>query len=215
MQVVDRFFGSSFFQDRPVLELILERSVITAPITGYALDRLVEPGEVVSPGAGITTLQKIDRLKVSAAVPDTEISWLREGGRGSVSVDAWPGREFHGKIGFLSPSADAESRTFTIELELANQKLELRPGMVARVKLDRRNLDSAVAVPVDALVTRVEGQVAFVVEDCRAVMRNIRAGGIEGGLILIEEGLKPGDLLVVEGQRDLADGQKVSSEECR
>jgi membrane fusion protein (multidrug efflux system) len=196
-------------------ELVLERSSLRAPIDGFARDRHVDPGEVLAPGSPVTTLQRIDRLKVVASVPDTEISWLRVGSAGIVQVDAWPGRQFRATVHFLSPSADPTSRTFPIELELPNAGLDLRPGMVARLELSKRKLVDAVAVPMDALVTRLEGRVAFVVEDCHAVMRPVAVTSTEGDRVLIESGLAAGEELVVKGQRDLADGQRVDSEACR
>jgi membrane fusion protein (multidrug efflux system) len=196
-------------------ELILARSVLRAPIDGFARDRMVEPGEVVAPGAPVTTLQRIDRLKVAASVPDTEISWLGVGSAGVVKVDAWPGREFPATVGFLSPSAEEDSRGFPIEMELPNRDLALRPGMVVRLELTKRRIDDAVTVPMDALVTRLEGRVAFVVEDCRAVIRPVAVTTTEGDRALIESGLAAGEELVVEGQRDLADGRRVESEACR
>jgi membrane fusion protein (multidrug efflux system) len=82
------------------------------------------------------------------------------------------------------------------------------------VQLVRRTIENAVTVPQDALVTRIDGTVAFVVEDCRARLRHVDVGGSENGQVLILDGLAVGESLVVEGQRDLADGQRVRSEGC-
>lgn len=197
------------------LELRLERSILRATIRGTVVDRNLDPGEVLAPGSLVATIQQLDRLKVVASVPDTEIAWLAVGGRAVVSVDAWPGRTFDASVRFVSPAADRSSRTFEVELELPNRRMELRPGMVVRVELVRRKIDDGVAVPLDALVASVDGTIAFVVEDCRARVRRLSLGGSEGDRILVRDGLLAGDLLVIEGQRDLADGQRVASESCR
>ena len=196
-------------------ELMLERARIHAPIAGVALDRPIETGEVLAPGAMVTTLQQVNRLKVVAAVPDTEVRWLRLGGRGVLGVDAWPGREFPVTISFLSPAADAASRTFLVELELDNRDGALRPGMVSRVRFDRRSVEDGIVIPLDALVTRVEGPAAYVVEDCKASLRQVGIDSTEGDRVLVSSGLAAGDHLVIEGQRDLVDGQKVETGDCK
>jgi membrane fusion protein (multidrug efflux system) len=204
-------------RDRAVVveaEARLDRATIRSPVDGSAAERYVDPGEVAAPGAAVARIQEAGRLKLEAAVPDTEIGWLAVGGPIAASFDAWPARSFEGRIRFVATSADPVTRTFTVEAELPNRELVLRPGMIARVQLVRRTIEDAVTVPQDALVTRVEGAVAFVVEDCRARLRSVVIGGSENGTVLILDGLEAGEALVVEGQRDLADGQPVRSEDC-
>ncbi|MBD3869121.1 MAG: efflux RND transporter periplasmic adaptor subunit [Acidobacteria bacterium] len=196
-------------------ELMLERSRIHAPISGVALNRPIDTGEVLAPGAMITTLQQVRRLKVAAAVPDTEIRWLRLGGQGVLEVDAWPGREFDVAISFLSPAADRANRTFLVELKLDNRDGALRPGMVSRVRFDRRSVEDGIVIPLDALVTRIEGPAAYVVQDCAAALRQVEIDATEGDRVLVLSGLAAGDLLVVEGQRDLVDGQRVETGDCK
>jgi membrane fusion protein (multidrug efflux system) len=196
-------------------ELLVERSRIQAPIGGVALNRPIDTGEVLAPGAMVTTLQQVSRLKVAAAVPDTEIRWLRLGGRGVLEVDAWPGREFPVTISFLSPAADAASRTFMVELKLDNRDGDLRPGMVSRVRFDRRSVEDGIVIPLDALVTRIEGPAAYVVEDCAASLRQVVIDATEGDQVLVSSGLSSGDLLVIEGQRDLVEGQQVETGDCK
>ena len=205
-------------RDRAVVaeaEVRLDRATIRSPARGRVIERSVDPGEVIPPGAAVATVQETDRLKIEAAVPDTEIAWLEDGARASIHVDAWADREFDGRIVYIAPAADPVTRTFTIEIEVPDAERALRPGMVVRVLLDRRSVAAAVAVPLDSLVTRVDGTVAYVVRDCRAESRAVSLGGSEGEDVLVLAGLSVGDELVVDGQRNLADGQPVRSESCR
>ena len=191
------------------LTLLLERAVIRAPIDGVAVDRPVDVGEVLAPGTRVTTLQRTDRLKVRVDVPDTEIAWVTRGTTGEVRVDAWPGRTFPARVTFVGPAADPNSRTFPVELVLANPRGELRPGMVARVRLLHPPREDAIVVPLDAVLRRAGGFAAFVVEDGVARERELVLGGRAEGRVLVRSGLAPGDLLVVAGQRDLEDGRPV------
>ncbi len=195
-------------------ELRLERAILRAPISGRATERLIEKGEVVAPGTQITTLQQVTRLKVQAAVPDTEVSWLKTGRDASVQVDAYPNRSFSAKLYYLAPAADTLTRSFTIELSLPNPEGALMPGMLGRVRLVRRRVDHAVVVPIDAMIARESGKSVFIVEDCRAREIALDSASYEGDMALAEGILSVGQALVVDGQRDLVDGQDVHSEEC-
>ena len=190
-------------------EILLGRSVIRAPITGVALDRHIEPGEVLPPGAPITTLHQLNRLKVVVGIPENDISFFWVGGEATIGIDAYPGRDFEGRIHFLGPAASGKNRTFPAEIEIANAEKELRPGMMGRVSLVKERYPDALVVPRDALLERDEGSVAFVLEEDRARVKPVVLGPSEADHVVVKEGLAAGDWLIVTGQRSLVDGQPV------
>jgi RND family efflux transporter MFP subunit len=192
-----------------VARLRVERSVITAPISGVAITRHVDIGEVLSPGALITSIQQISRLKVEVGIPENDIAHFHTGGEATLEVDAYPGKTFEGKIHFLGPAASGKNRTFPSEVGITNTGNELRPGMIARVFLVKRRLDKAVVVPRDALLDRDSGSVAFVGVDDRAQERQVVLGPSDGNRVVIEKGLSFGESLIVEGHRNLVDGQPI------
>jgi membrane fusion protein (multidrug efflux system) len=196
-------------------ELRLERSVITAPISGVALSREVEPGEVVAPGAPITELLRLDRLKAVAGIPENDIASFRVGGAATIEVDAFPDRTFEGRIHLIGPSAMGPSRTFPTEIAIDNPSGELRPGMIARVALVKRTLDDVIVVERDVLQDRDTGPVAVVAADGVASVRELTLGASDGNLVVVEAGLAPDELLIVTGQRGLIDGQAVEVVEGR
>jgi membrane fusion protein (multidrug efflux system) len=189
--------------------LRVERSVIESPVSGVAISREIELGEVVPPGSLITVIHDVSRLKAATGLPEDDISYFRVGGEASLEVDAYPGREFKGKIHFLSPAATGQNRTFPAEIEIDNRQGDLRPGMIVRVSLTRRVFESAVVVPRDAVLERDTGNVVFVMKDDRAELRKVETGPSERGRILLLEGVSPGEELIVSGHRNLVDGQKV------
>jgi len=196
-------------------ELRLERSVIAAPIGGVALSREVEPGEVVSPGAPITELLRVDRLKAVAGVPENDVAAFRTGGEATIEVDAFPGRTFPGRIHLIAPAARGPSRTFQTEIAIDNPDGELRPGMIARVALVKRRLEGVIVLERDVLQDRDAGPVAVVAEGAVARVRELTLGASEGNRVVVEKGLVPGELLIVSGQRGLIDGQALDVVERR
>jgi membrane fusion protein (multidrug efflux system) len=196
-------------------ELRLERSIIEAPISGVALRRDVEPGEVVAPGAPITEIYRTDRLKAVAGIPENDITAFRVGGEATIEVDAFPGRTFEGRIHLIGPAAVGPSRTFPTEIAIENADGELRPGMIARVSLVKRELEDVVVVERDVLQDRDSGPVAVVAEGDVARVRELTLGATEGNRVVVEKGLEPGEQLIVTGQRGLIDGQAIDVKERR
>lgn len=190
-------------------KLRVERSIIRAPVAGVAVSRDIEDGEVLAPGAHITSIHQVSRLKAVAGIPENDISYFRVGGDVGVEVDAYPGEKFTGKIHFLAPAASEQNRTFQCEIALDNASGELRPGLIVRLSLVRRVFDEAIVVARDAVLERDEGNVAFVVEDGRARERKVKTGASEAGRIVILDGLAPGEKIIVSGHRNLVDGQRV------
>ena len=189
--------------------LRLERSIVTAPESGVAVTRDVEPGEVLAPGAPVTTIHRLDRLKAIVGIPENDVTLFRTSGSATLRVDAWPERTFEGRIHFIAPSATGSTRTFPTEIAVENRAGALRPGMIARVFLARRTYTSAVVVPRDVLQERDVGTVAVVLDDDVARVRVVSLGAIQGDRVVVEEGLAAGDWLIVSGQRGLVDGQRV------
>jgi membrane fusion protein (multidrug efflux system) len=191
-------------------KILLERSVIRAPVTGMAISRHIDAGEVVPPGARVTTLHRVNRLKVMMGIPENDFSFFRVGGEATVQVDAYPDGAFEGRVHFVGPAATGKNRTFPAEVEIANAANELRPGMIARVTLVKRRYPDALVVPRDALLERDDGNVAFVAQDNKARLRAVTLGPSEGNLVVVLEGLSAGEWLIVTGQRNLVPGQPVN-----
>jgi membrane fusion protein (multidrug efflux system) len=190
-------------------KLRVERSIIESPVSGVAISREIELGEVVSPGSLITIVHEVSRLKAATGIPEDDVSYFMVGSEARLEADAYPGREFTGKIHFLSPAATGQNRTFPAEIAIENRKGELRPGMIVRVSLTRRVFDNAVVVPRDAVLERDTGNVVFVMKGERAELRKVETGASEKGRIVLLQGLSAGEELIVSGHRNLVDGQKV------
>jgi membrane fusion protein, multidrug efflux system len=189
--------------------LRVDRSILKAPVAGIAVTREVEPGEVVTPGSLVTIIHQVSRLKAAAGIPENDISYFKVGGRAKLEIDAYPGRDFQGRIYFLGSAATEQNRSFPVEIEVDNRSGELRPGMIVRVALVRRVFDDAIVVPRDAVLERDQGNVVFVLDGERARQRAVTTGPSESGRIVILDGLAPGEVLIVSGHRNLVDGQHV------
>ena len=107
-------------------------------------------------------------------------------------------------------AADQATSTYRMEVELPNADGRLKPGMLAKLRILRRLVDGAVTAPLFAVMRSNGGTHAFVYDNGTARRREVTAGILDGDRQQIVSGLAAGDLLIVKGQRELEDGQKVS-----
>jgi len=196
---------------RELARLRVARSIIRAPLSGMAVTREIEPGEFLPAGTLVTTIHQLSRIKAVVGIPEDDISYFQVGAEAHLVIDAYRDREFTGKIHFLSPAATGKNRSFPAEVAIDNQGGELRPGMIVRVRLVKQVYEDVIVVPRDAVLERDTGYVVFVYEAGRAELRNVKTGPSERGEIVVLEGLKPGEDLIITGHRNLIDGQPVRS----
>jgi membrane fusion protein (multidrug efflux system) len=125
------------------------------------------------------------------------------------TVQALAGRRLIGKVHYLSSSPETVARIFRLELEVDNRAGDILPGMFLRADIVKKTLPEAIVVPYYSVISRNNEQYVYVEEDGVAKKRNIRLGVMEKWLVEVVEGLKSGDRLIVEGHRDVEDGQPV------
>lgn len=201
-------------------ELRLERARPAAPWSGEIAVRHVEEGDYVRPGEPLFDLLDVSRLEVRADAPASDVPHLRVGLPVEVRVDVLPGRVFRGELVRLGSALDRGARTLEVVAEIDPAGTPLRPGLAARLAVARRTLDDALLVPLDALVEMGDEDGAagrdavYVVDDLvdgmgRAARRSVRLGPVIGRRVVVEEGLAPGDRLIVEGEERVSPGQAV------
>lgn len=181
------------------------RSVVTAPFDGVVAQLGPEVGEVTAPGAPVGRLVQLDPVKVSVSVSDRDISALKVGLPVNITTDSL--RDvLAGKVSFVSPAADLRTRSFRAEVETTNPDQKLLPGMIARVQVNAQRDEGAVVIPQDVVVTQMKEVGVFVADGTTAKWRPLKLGAIVGQQVVVEEGLSPGERVVVNGHRELADG---------
>jgi RND family efflux transporter MFP subunit len=182
---------------------------VRSPIAGVINDRTCEVGEYVNAGTVVFDVVNMDTVKVAFSIPEREIRYVEPNAALAFEIEAIAGRTFTGRVSFVAAAATRESNTFPAELQTANPGHLLRPGMVARVSLARRESKQALVVPLSAIVPQKGDYVVYVVEQGRAARRLIKISAILGSEAAVTDGLREGDQVVVEGGRALVDGGAV------
>ncbi len=190
----------------------LEYTTLQSPISGY-VDRLpVDVGEHVDVGRTVMKIVDIEVVEIWCAVPEKDSHYFKKGDRARIVLEQGETHILEGTIDFVALTANERGLTFPLKIVVNNEKQILRPGMIAHVYLTRRQMDQAIGVPFFTILDREDGKSVFVVEDGKAVERRIEYGMYQGGIVEITKGLNVGDKLVVIGQRELVNGQRVRIE---
>ena len=185
-------------------------SPVYAPISGSVISRPLENGTKVSTSTAVAIIGDIKNLQVSANVPERYIAVLKKGLKAIVNVEAYPGVNFPATVSRVSPVVDSASRTKEIILLFDRRDSRINAGMFAKVTLYTEDYKDAVVMPSDAVVQNGENYFAYVVnEDSKVSKRKITLGNAVDGLVQILEGVKPEEIIVIQGQTSLADGSLV------
>lgn len=202
---------SNMLSSRAGLEIAnanVSKSTIVATYGGVVGTRYVERGEYVSPGTPLFHLIDYRTIIVEAQVPETQVAQLKKGANVSVEIGALK-RSFEGTVDAIVPAADNVSKTFRVRVKIDNKDMQILVGMSAKVRIDTQKLENVVVARHSSIIEEKNGRSVFVAEDGKAQKRQVRLGAMEGDRVVIQDGVKFGEKLIVVGQRELSDGQPI------
>lgn len=191
----------------------MAKLVVNAPMPGTLVTRDVEIGAVIAPGQPISRLIATDPIKIIAGMPEMAIADFHPGQTATARFDAFPGKEYEGKITFVSPAVNPVTRTFDMEVTIKNHDGKIFPDMSAKVEFPWRRVENAMIIPQSATVELSDGHAVYVVEGGVAKQRRVAMEDVSGDMALVKSGVKAGDVLVVTGQRSMVDGDVVEISE--
>ncbi|NHB68682.1 efflux RND transporter periplasmic adaptor subunit [Perlabentimonas gracilis] len=196
-----------------------ENTQLRSPINGVITGRYYNDGDIYSmtPNptgkAAVVSVMQIQPVKVLVNVPEMYFPNVKQGMSAAVTLDIYPDKLFNGKVHLVHPTIDPMTRTFTVEVEVVNNEMFIRPGMFARVRFGFGQIERVV-VP-DLAVQRQPGtndRFVFVVDDNVAKRKVIRIGRRIDDSFEVLSGLTANQKVVVAGQASLLDGNTVEVE---
>ncbi|MBS1109721.1 MAG: putative Co/Zn/Cd efflux system rane fusion protein [Anaeromyxobacteraceae bacterium] len=174
----------------------LEFLTVRAPIDGYVGRRGVQVGGYVTPGQELYEIADIANVWVLADVYEGDIGRVHAGQRANLALQALPGESFTGKVAYLYPAVNPQSRTMQARIVVPNAKGRLRPGMYADVTIDL-GMSEGTTIPADALVDTGESQYVFVaLPGGRFEPRPVTVGARTAEKVQILRGVHPGENVV-------------------
>ncbi|HEY6446111.1 MAG TPA: efflux RND transporter periplasmic adaptor subunit [Acidobacteriaceae bacterium] len=174
---------------------------VLAPISGEVVERLVSPGQVVQAGqTQAFTISDLSTVWVLANVYQADLAYVHSGEDVSVQTDAYPGT-FHGRISYVSPALDPNTRTLQARVVVDNPGEKLKRDMYCTVTVTAGTVANAIAVP-NSSVLRDDNNQPYVYVATGANQfgrRDVETGSGENGVTQITKGLDPGDKVVGDG----------------
>jgi len=167
-------------------------------------------GLQLSIGDPIAEILEIDKLKGVIGIPESDVSAVRPLEVVDISIQALDNRIISAKKYVLSSSPETFARIYNLELEIDNSDGDILAGMFIRADIVKKQVDDTLIVPFYSVVSRNNEQYVFVEEDGIAKKRMVTLGIMEKWMVQILDGLNPDENLVIEGHRDVEDGQKVT-----
>ena len=194
---------------RESVRSLKENTELRSPLTGVVTARYFDPGDLVG-GQPILQVMEISALKVTTNISEFYFPVVKVGTPVHISVDLFPDQIFQGKVSLIYPVIDPASRTFTIEVAIANANNKLRPGMFSRSTIIFGRADAVVVD--DVAVSKQQGtndKYVFVIENGVARRRVVTEGRQVGKKIVILEGVNEGDEVATSGFSRLNEGTQI------
>lgn len=196
---------------------ILDKLALRAPFAGCLGIRRINLGQYLAPGTPVVTLQSFASLYVNFTVPQKYLARLQTGQTVELTVDAYPGKVFHGRIHALNAEVNSATRNIEAQADIPNPDKLLRPGMFADVRVEEQKERKVLVVPATAIAYNTYGDYVYVVQRKQVqgrpqlivLQRLVRVGEQRGGEVSIRKGLRPGEAVVTAGQVKLRDGMPV------
>jgi membrane fusion protein, copper/silver efflux system len=172
-----------------------------APIGGVVTELAVREGAMVTPNMMALTITGLGSLWVIAEVPESQAAWVRVGTAAEIRLPSLPGEMLAGRIEYIYPELNMETRTLRARIVLDAAGPGLRPNMLANVTLLGEAGEPAVMVPRSALIrSGSEDRVVVALGEGRFAPRRVTVGPESGDRVVIREGLAEGEQVVVAGQ---------------
>jgi membrane fusion protein, multidrug efflux system len=197
----------------------IAKKTVIAPFDGQLGIRQVNVGQMINAGQQVVGLTALDPVYVDFALPDQYLSKLAKDLEVTVRSDAFPGREFKGKLTAINSMVDPVTRNVPLQATLENPDHALHPGMFAKVEVALAETKKTIVIPGAAVSYAPYGDSVFLIEKQKdpktgkesEVLRQefVRIGEARGDFVAVTQGLKAGETVVSTGVFKLRNGTAV------
>ncbi|WP_222164941.1 efflux RND transporter periplasmic adaptor subunit [Edaphocola aurantiacus] len=184
---------------------------IKAPISGQVVSKLKEPGEYVSAGTPLGHIVDISQLKVNVMVSENDAYGLKIGDKVTITTDIYSGQTFSGTITFISNQGDA-THNYPVEILLQNNRsYPLKSGTTVNVNFNKKGSGYMMLIPRTALTQGLKTPKVYVIENNKAVLKDVLIGREIGNQVEVMSGLDEGAQVIVSGQINIKNGSLVKA----
>jgi HlyD family secretion protein len=190
----------------------LAQTSVRAPTDGVILQRLAEPGDVVSAGAGLFVLSTGAVTRVVIEPDERSLAQIALGQKARVSTEAFPNENFEASLSYIAPAVDPKRGTIEVRLDVKDPPAYVRPDMTVSVEILVGQEKQAIVVPAFVIKDRLQGPWVYVVKDGRVQRRHVQLGAVDAVDTQVTSGLDAGEVVVADANASLTPGQRVRVE---
>lgn len=184
-------------------------ATITAPVSGIITERAVDRGATVSSGTVIATLIDNSVFKITVNVNEEQAFKLKVGDMVTIATNVYPDIKLSGRIKSISAKSDS-IHTFPVEITILNDKAHpLKSGVFGKITFNLGGASDVLAIPRAALVGSIKMPQVYVIKNGHAVLRDIVVDSEVNAYLIVKDGLKENDQVVVDGQENLNNNSLV------
>lgn len=197
----------------------IDKKIIRAPFTGRLGISMVNPGQYLNPGDKIVTLQTMDPIYADFYIPQQTIGKFSIGQTVKLTSDSFPKITFTGKITTINPAVDTSTRNLEIEATIHNANYQLKPGMFASANVTTGKPENLLTLPQTAVSFNPYGSLVYILKNPEkeadgktvyiATQSFVTTGETRGDQVVVNSGVKAGDLVVTSGQLKLKNKDRV------
>lgn len=194
------------------LAQLSQNTQLFSPISGVVTARNYDNGDMYSGAMPVLTIEQTNPVKLMVKISEKHYKDVQKGQPVDITLDAYPGEAFTGKVTIITPNVDPVTHTFPVEVTINNSDQKVRPGMFARATINFGSLDH-VLIPDEALVKQIGAgdRYVYVYDKAKGTVsyNKVELGRHIGDNYEIFSGVNPGDQVVVAGQARLNNGKEV------
>ncbi len=194
--------------ERDELQAEIDKTEIRAPFNGVIGFKNVSPGSYVTSSTTISTLQKIDPIRIEFSVPERYRGQLSNGQNIEFQVEGVDDR-IQGEIYAIQPRVESETRTIGLRARAENPEGLLLPGAFANISLELERHNNAILIPSESLLPELEGYYVFTYSDGKAERTPVEVQQRTDTEVVINNGITPVDTVITTGLLQLRDGMPV------
>ena len=172
---------------------------LSAPFAGTVIQKKATVGELGTPSDALFTVADLSTVWIEANLTEDILAKVRVGAAATVTVGAYPGERFGGRVAYVASMQDKDSRTVAARIEVANRDGRLKPEMFANATIAVGGQKEVISVPDEAILLLQGQPTIFVAENGGFESRAVEAGDKLAGRTVIKSGLKAGEQLVASG----------------
>jgi Cu(I)/Ag(I) efflux system membrane fusion protein/cobalt-zinc-cadmium efflux system membrane fusion protein len=169
---------------------------VDSPVSGYITERSAFPSVAVQPGMRLYAIADLSTVWVQAQLFQNDLERIKVGAPATLTVNTYPGRTFAGRVDFIYPQVDMDTRTAKVRVVFSNSTQQLKPGMFVNVNL-KIPMGRQLVIPASGILQSGTREIAFVERDDGYIEpREVQLGSRVGDDFIVLKGLKPGEQIV-------------------